>query len=97
MLPLRDNDGRDLSAEVAEVEDHVYVSFGAWTQEGYYKGAWRLRATGERQIDTSAVYFVIISEDRLPELEAILRRFKSKTKQDAIYLEIERHVEVRFL
>jgi hypothetical protein len=36
-------------------------------------------------------------EFRLPELEQVLRDFKSKTPQEAIYLEIHRDVEIRFL
>lgn len=87
LLPLRDNDGRDLSVEIAHVEVQMYEAFGAWTQEGYYKGAWRMQ-TGERQVDTSPVYFLIVPERRLPDLESILRSFKAKTKQEGVYLEM---------
>lgn len=34
---------------------------------------------------------------RLGELEEILKDFKIRTTQEAIYLEIKRHVDVRFL
>ena len=34
---------------------------------------------------------------RLKALEAILKTFKAKTQQEAIYLEIEHDVDVRFL
>jgi hypothetical protein len=30
-LPLKDNDGRDLSREIGEVEDECFLEFGAWT------------------------------------------------------------------
>jgi hypothetical protein len=53
--------------------------------------------TGERKMDTSAVYMIVVGEERLPELETILRSFKAKTQQEAIFLEVERNVDVRFL
>ena len=39
----------------------------------------------------------MLDEARVAELEAILREFKSKTLQEAIYLEVQRGVEFRFL
>lgn len=95
-LPLKDNDGRDLDEEIAEVEDRCFIAFGAWTQLGFYKGVWRMES-GQRAIDTSAIYSIILAEDRLEELEVILRDFKARTSQEAIYLEIEHHVELRLL
>lgn len=72
------------------------MSFGGWTQSGYYKGAWRME-TGDRKIDVSAVYSVILPASRVSELETILRAFKRRTLQEAIYLEVEHQVDVRFL
>jgi hypothetical protein len=95
-LPLRDNDGRDLSQEISDVEDECFLAFGAWTLSGYFKGVWRMES-GERKIDTSAAYMVILSEDRVEELEEILRRFKAKTLQEAIYLELEHDVDLRLI
>ena len=34
---------------------------------------------------------------QVPELEQVLRDFKSRTLQEAIYLEIQRDVDVRFM
>jgi len=95
-LPLKDNDGRDLSAEIAEVEDRCFLLFDGWTLVGYFKGAWRMQ-TGAQSIDTSAVYHVILEEKQLQALEDLLRDFKAKARQEAIYLEIEHQVDVRFL
>lgn len=85
-LPLQDNDGRDLSAEIQAAEDECFVAFGVWTQVGFFKGAWRMES-GLKQVDTHAVYSIVLERSRLPELEAILRRFKARTTQEAIYLE----------
>ncbi len=95
-LPVKGNNGEDLQAEISRVEDLCFERFSGWTMSGYFKGTWRM-ATGEQALDTSAVYQVILEEKEVPELEKILRRFKSKTGQEAMYLELDRNVEVRFL
>jgi hypothetical protein len=95
-LPLKDNDGRDLIEEITEVEDRCFIAFGAWTLVGFFKGVWRI-ASGDRAVDTSAVYSMVLEQDRLPQLEQILRGFKSRTSQEAMYLEIEHNVELRLL
>ena len=95
-LPIRDNDGRDLSIEISEVEERCYEAFGAWTLIGYFKGTWRM-ATGERKLDTSVVYMVAINEKQIVDLETILKNFKKKTTQESVFLEIERNVEIRLV
>ena len=95
-LPLADNDGRDLSQEIEHVRTELFVQFEGWTFLGYVKGAFRM-AGGTQALDESAAYVVVLDEDRLPELEALLRDFKYKTTQEAIYLEIHRDVTVRFI
>jgi hypothetical protein len=95
-LPLLDNDGRDLAAEQQEVRKKVYDLFDGWTFIGYVEGAFRMK-DGTQALDRSAAYVVVLEEGRVDELEAILREFKSKTLQQAIYLEIQRGVEFRFL
>lgn len=53
--------------------------------------------SGERQVDTSAAYMVVLDEDQLPELEALLKRFKARTTQEAIFLEVVHDIDVRLL
>jgi hypothetical protein len=95
-LPLRDNDGRDLVEDIGVVEDECFLAFGAWTFSGFFKGVWRMES-GERRIDSSAAYMVIVNERDIAELEEILRRFKAKTTQEAIFLEVEHDVDLRLL
>ncbi len=95
-LPIQDNDGRDLTAEIEEVRTELYVQFGGWTFQGYVQGAFRM-ADDSQSLDVSAVYIIVLDESRVDELEAILRDFKSKTLQEAIYLELQHEVEVRFV
>jgi hypothetical protein len=95
-IPLKDNDGRDLTAEIEDLRTELYVRFVGWTFWGYVKGAYRT-ADGTRAVDESGAYVVVLDEARLPELEQVLRDFKSRTLQEAIYLEIHRDVDVRFV
>lgn len=95
-LPLKDLDGRDLAAEIDQVEDELYVRFSGWTCQGYVKGAYKM-ADGTQSLDECAAYFVIVEEANVPELEALLRSFKDQTLQEAIFLEIQRDVDVHFL
>jgi hypothetical protein len=80
----------------APVEDACFEAFGAWTLTGFFQRVWRMK-TGERKMDTSAVYMVVLGEDKLPQLEEIIRSFKAKTQQESIFLEVEHNVDVRFL
>ncbi len=95
-LPLRDNDGRELGEEISAVEDECFLLFGAWTLAGFFKGVWRMES-GERQVDTSAAYMVIVEENQLDELEGLLKRFKAGTTQEAIFLEVEHDIDLRLL
>lgn len=95
-LPLKDNDGRELRDEISTVEDECFLAFGAWTFSGHFKGVWRMES-GERRMDTSAAYMVILDEGHLGQLEDILKRFKAKTMQEAIFLEVEHDIDLRLL
>ena len=95
-LLLRDNDGRDLTTEAEVVQTELYVRFAGWTFMGYVKGAYRM-IDGSQSLDESASYLVVLEEGRLGELEQVLREFEDKTTQEAIYSEVQKDVEVRFI
>src|SRR5689334_5131046 len=95
-IPIRDNDGRNLADETAHLEVDLFIRFGGWTFQGYVKGTYRM-GDGTRALDESGAYFVVLDEGRVGELEQALRDFKSKTQQEALYLEIQRDVDVRFI
>ncbi len=95
-LPLLDNDGRDLSAEQQEVRKKVYDLFDGWTFLGYVERAFRMK-DGTQALDRRAASVVVLEEGRVGESEAVLREFRSKTLQEAIYLEMQRGVDFRFL
>jgi hypothetical protein len=95
-LPIADNDGRELVYEHEETRWVVYDLFDAWTYIGQVEGIFRV-ADGSHAMDRSAAYVVIIVEERIPELEHLLRAFKARTKQEAIYLEIQHGVDFRLI
>ncbi len=95
-LPVADNDGRSLKDEIRETRDRVYSLCNGWTFLGGIAGAFKM-SDGTRSIDRSHAYMVLIDEADIPVLEEILRDFKSKTAQEAIYLEIRRNVDVRLI
>lgn len=95
-LPVRDNDGRDLTSEIDRVEDRLFDSFGTWTRVGLFNGAWRMK-TGERKLDTSVVYMVIIDDSDLNVLREIIHEYKANTSQEVILLELVHDVDVELL
>lgn len=95
-LPTVDNDGRDLTAEIEQVRDELILDFDGYTFMGYVKGAFRM-ADGSVSRDVNEAYFVVLNESRVGELEGVLRRFKQQTLQEALYLEVQRDVDVRLI
>ena len=90
-VPLKDNDGRELSAEITDLETALYVNFVGWTMTGTVKGAYQMRDLTPA-FDISNSYMVVLDEGRLPELEEILREFKGKTTQEVYGLDQFREV-----
>jgi hypothetical protein len=95
-LPLVDNDGRSLQSDIEALEIQLYLEFVGWSFIGHVKGTFQM-ADGSRKVDESAAYTVVFEETRVNELETVLRTFKQKTSQEAIYLEIHRNVDIRFI
>ena len=95
-LPVRDNDGRDLTDEREEAENDLFMIYLGWTFLGMVQGAFRM-TDGSRDIDDHRAYAVMTDEVGLVAIEYVLRRFKSKTTQGAIYLEVQYNVEMRLI
>lgn len=95
-LPLRDNDGRALVAEIDAVEKELSVRFAGWTLVGVVKGAYRM-ADQSTAFDESNAYEVVTDDLRVAEVEGVLRAFKARATQEAIYFEVQYNTDVRFL
>jgi hypothetical protein len=95
-LPLRDNDGRELRAEIAETEMELVTRFGGWTLIAVVKGMYMM-ADKTPVHDESNAYAVVTDDSRIAEVESLLKAFKAKTTQEAIYFEVQYNTDVRFL
>lgn len=95
LLPVRDKDRTDLTDLIETFLDEISLDF-LWSFEGSIQGVWKT-AEGEIEHDICQRYFVLMEEKSLPVLENHLRSFKSRTKQDAILLIINRNVEQRLI
>lgn len=96
LIPIKDNDGRDLEPEIEELRAALLITFSGWSFLGHVQGAYRM-TTGEPSFDLNQAYTVILDEPLLVDLEQLPRDFKSKTLQEAIYLEIYRDVDIRLI
>jgi hypothetical protein len=95
-IPITDNDGRDLTVEKDDLETAMFFQFLGWTFLGFVKGAYQM-TDGSRAVDEHRAYAIIMDESRLPDVEKALRDFLAKTKQEAIYLEVQYNVEMRLI
>jgi hypothetical protein len=95
-VPLWDNDGSPLRDKIDDLEVMLYAHFVGWTKHGIATGAFQM-VDGSRSDDSHIVFYVVLDEARLEELEGLLLDFKKATLQESICLEIQRNVECRFL
>ena len=107
LIPLADNDGRDLRDEIALLDADLANAVGGYTKHpatGAWAGTVDHRGTGVH-FDNSWAYFVTLDgrcdadqpQRELDRLLRCVRWFKDRTFQESIYLDICRNVEVRFI
>src|SRR5947209_3989871 len=96
LLPVEDNDGRDLASEIEETRNQLYLVFRAYTSEGLVQGAYKM-ADGRQASDLLQEFILLVDESLLSALEEVIRGFKAKTTQEAMYLEIQHGVEFRLI
>ena len=88
ILPKFDNDGNDLSQQIAHVEDAILQQFGGYNVAAS-KGAWRDDKTGKVYRDECLTY-TIAAEWPLPDNCIALRQIASYAcsimQQECIYM-----------
>jgi hypothetical protein len=52
---------------------------------------------GTRMVDEHQAYAILLDEILVPDVEDVLRRFKAKTLQEAMDLEVQYNVEIRLI
>ena len=95
-LPVKDNDGRDLNAEITAAHRELWMRFNAYTAEGRVRGSY-LMSDGSEAQDVNEKYTLVLDESQLSAVEQVLRNFKEKTQQEKMYLEILYGVELRLI
>lgn len=95
-LPQRDNDGRDLEAEIDELELDLLTRFGGWSMIGVIKGMY-VMADKTPAYDESNAYEIVTDGSRAEEVRGLLRAFKAKTTQEALYFEVQYNTAVEFI
>lgn len=95
-LPLRDNDARELRPEIDEFELDLGLRFGGWSMVGVVKGTY-LMADRTLSYDESNAYELVTDESRAEEVRDLLRAFKAKTTQEALYFEVQYNTAVEFI
>lgn len=95
-VPVKDNNGRPLQAEIDDLEMDLTIHFVGWTFQGYVRGYYRM-SDGTPCMDVSASYFISAERSRLDDLVQVLQAFINKTIQEALYLEIQDNIEFRFI
>ena len=96
LLPVKDNDGRDLLAEIEEARSQLWLSFRAYTNEGRVRGAYEM-ADGSQATEFHEKFTLVLDDSRSGELEEVIKGFKAKTTQETMYLEIQHAVELRLI
>ena len=94
VLPIRDNDGRRLTAELAECERELLRVAGGFTKTAS-SGAW-VGAGGRTYRDRSRQYSIVLDPGSDAELVAMLPDWARRLRQEAIYTD-RAIVDVEFM
>lgn len=87
LVPLRYNDGTDVSATtLRSIDDDLFVFAGGYTIAGEVEGAWKMD-DGTKQVDRCVQYWVVIDDDQTEELKILVSELARLLGQEAMYLE----------
>ncbi len=87
LIPLRYNDGELIPQEVVEELEHELFTLGnGYTIGGLRKGAYKM-ADGQKVIDETVEYWVVIPDDKFEELRQLMAELGRQLGQEAMYLE----------
>ena len=94
IVPVNYNDGTEIPPElIQEFEFEVMVLTGGITRESMTEGKW-LGVHRETYIDKGIKYAIAVTEENLPKLQNLVRRYMKAFGQVAYYREIDRQVDV---
>ncbi len=87
LIPLTYNDGTSVPQSVRDrLLDEVYLLASGYTIAGTVSGAYQM-TDGGKKIDELLEVWICLSEDAVPELKTLVRRFARELGQESMYLE----------
>jgi hypothetical protein len=89
LIPLTFNDGTEVpKATLDAIEEEIYVAFNGWTVVGQVEGAYRMKQTGQKQVERLLHVWVVAEEADLPLLKRLVGKFGALLGQEAMYFEV---------
>lgn len=89
LIPLTDNDGAPFSAATIDsIRDDIFAAFHGWTIEGTVKGAYRMRATGQKRVEDLLKVSIVLDAAQTRELEEMVGRWCGRLGQEVMLLKI---------
>jgi hypothetical protein len=89
LIPLTYNDGTQVLAETLDsICDEIFGTFRGWTIEGTVKGAYQMRATGQKRVEDLLKVSIALDESQVPELEEMIGRWCAQLGQEVMLLKI---------
>ena len=89
LIPLTFNDGTEVpKATLAAIEEEIYLAFNGWTIVGEVEGAYRLKQTGQKQVEHLLHVWVVAEEADIPSLKRLVGKFGALLGQEAMYFEV---------
>lgn len=97
MIPMFRNDGTEVSqAELAEIQQSLWVWFGGLTIEGIVTGHWIDDSDGRHYEDKNLKVSIALDPTRMDEAREVVREIGRRLGQEAMYFEVGAS-EVEFL
>jgi len=94
IVPVNYNDGTEIPPElIQEFEFEVMVLTGGITRESMTEGKW-LGVHRETYIDKGIKYAIAVNEEKLQELQNLVRKHMKIFGQLAYYREIDKQIDV---
>jgi hypothetical protein len=94
LVPLRYNDGRKISAKVMNgIRTDLFALADGYSIAGRVRGAYRMK-DGSQKNDKTTCFWLVVTEDKVQALRAIIADICRLLGQESMYLErVESSVE----
>jgi hypothetical protein len=89
LIPLTFNDGTEIPrATLDAIEEEIYIAFNGWTIVGEVEGGYRMKQTGQKQVERLLHVWVVAEEADIPLLRRMVRKYGALLGQEAMYFEV---------